>query len=86
MNVFHNKFRMITFHDEKAHSLNFKSSRLQIFFEIDVLIEKIYYKENPPQVFSCKYCEIFKNSYFEEHLRTAASALIITYYNHKLGN
>ena len=27
------------------------------------------------QVFSCKYCEIFKNTYFEEHLRTAASAL-----------
>ena len=27
----------------------------------------------PTQVFSCDYCEIFKNSYFEEHLRTAAS-------------
>ena len=22
--------------------------------------------------FSCDYCEIFKNTYFEEHLRTAA--------------
>ena len=22
---------------------------------------------------SCEYCEIFKNSYFEEHLQTAAS-------------
>ena len=30
-------------------------------------------------MFSCKYCEIFKNTYSEEHLRTAASALIITY-------
>ena len=57
-----------------------------MFFKIGVLIEKIYLKENPPQVFSCKYCEIYKNSYFEEHLRTAASALIITCYNHKLGN
>ena len=24
-------------------------------------------------MFSCKYCEISKNTYFEEHLRTAAS-------------
>ena len=24
-------------------------------------------------MFSCEYCEIFKNTYFEEHLRTAAS-------------
>ena len=24
-------------------------------------------------MFSCKYCEIFKNSYFEKHLRTTAS-------------
>ena len=22
---------------------------------------------------ACQYCEIFKNTYFEEHLRTAAS-------------
>ena len=26
----------------------------------------------PTQVFSCEYCEIFKNIYFEKHLRTAA--------------
>ena len=25
------------------------------------------------QVFSCEYCEIFKNSYFQKHLWTAAS-------------
>ena len=24
------------------------------------------------QVFSCEYCENFKNTYFEKHLRTAA--------------
>ena len=29
--------------------------------------------ETPTQVFSCEYYEIFKNTYFEEHLRTAAS-------------
>ena len=24
-------------------------------------------------MFSCKYCEIFKSTYFQEHLQTAAS-------------
>ena len=56
-----------------------------MFFKVGVLIDKIYQKENPPQVFSSKYCEIFKNSYFKEHVRTAASSLIITY-NRKVGN
>ena len=27
--------------------------------------------QRPAQVFSCKYCEIFKDSYFEKHLWTA---------------
>ena len=35
----------------------------------------ILLKYPPTQVFSCEYCEIFKNIYFEEHLRTAASDL-----------
>ena len=30
-------------------------------------------KETPTQMFSCEYWEISKNSYFEEHLRAAAS-------------
>ena len=30
-------------------------------------------KKTPTQEFSCETCEIFKNIYFEEHLRTAAS-------------
>ena len=29
---------------------------------------KLYYKEGPTQVFSCEYCEIFKNTCFQEHL------------------
>ena len=37
-------------------------------------------------MFSCKYCKIFKNAYFEEHLRTTASAVIVTYYDHKVSN
>ena len=30
-------------------------------------------KETLTQVFSCEYCEICKNNYFEEHLQKAAS-------------
>ena len=26
-----------------------------------------------PQVFSCKFCEIFRNTFFTEHIRTTAS-------------
>ena len=36
---------------------------------------ELYEKETPTQVFSCKYCEIFKTIYFEVHLRTAASEI-----------
>ena len=32
--------------------------------------------ETPTQVFSCKICEIFKNIYFDEHLRMAACEMI----------
>ena len=34
---FHNKFRMIIFHDQKTLSWNFKSSRSQMFFKIGAL-------------------------------------------------
>ena len=36
---------------------------------------QLYLKETPTQVFSCKLCGIFKNAYFEEHLRTASFTL-----------
>ena len=36
---------------------------------------QLYQEETPTQVFSCEICKIFKNTYFEEHLRTAASVL-----------
>ena len=28
-------------------------------------------------MFSCEYCEIFKNTYFEEHLQTTAFTLLV---------
>ena len=34
---------------------------------------QLYLKCTPTEVFSCKYCEIFKNTNFEEYLRTTAS-------------
>ena len=37
----------------------------------------MYLKEIPTKVLSCEYYEIFKNTYFEEHLWTAASVLLI---------
>ena len=38
--------------------------------------KRLYHKCFPvPQVFSCEYCEVFKNTCFEEHLRTAASEM-----------
>ena len=36
---------------------------------------QLYLKETPTQVFSCKLCDIFKNAYFEEHVRTASFTL-----------
>ena len=33
---------------------------------------QLYYKEIPTQGFSCEYCEVFRNTYFEKHLRTTA--------------
>ena len=34
-------------------------------------------EESLTLVFSCQYCEIFENTYFDEHLRTAASEIIV---------
>ena len=32
-----------------------------------------FQKDTSTQVFSCEYCEISKNTYFEKHILTAAS-------------
>ena len=32
-------------------------------------------KETPAQLFSCEYCEMFKNTYFEQYLLTSASVI-----------
>ena len=37
------------------------------------VLESLFNKVVPTQVFPRKYCKFFKDTYFEEHLRTAAS-------------
>ena len=37
--------------------------------------EGLIKNETPTQVVSCEFCKIFKNTYFEENLRTATSAV-----------
>ena len=36
-------------------------------------------KETPPQVFSCEFCEISKNTFHTEHLRTIAFVRCVDY-------
>ena len=53
---------------------NFRGSHLKCSIEKAVLKNfAVYQKVTLTQVFSCEYCEIFKNTYFKEHLQTAAS-------------
>ena len=53
--------------DLKACSLNLQTKRLATLL-----------KKTPTQGFSCEMCEIFKNTYFEEHLRMTASTYWVT--------
>ena len=39
------------------------------------LAYNIIQKQTLTQVFSCEFCEIFKNTFFIEHLRATASEL-----------
>ena len=52
----------------------FRSSRINYqSFRLSDL--ELYSKEASRQMFTSKYCEISKNIYFEEHMRTTASEL-----------
>ena len=44
-------------------------------FTVKQLFLQVYRKETLRQMFSCEYCEIYKNTYFEEYLRAAAFIL-----------
>ena len=60
----------------------YRSSRSQMFFKIGVFKDfaiftrkgrKLYWKETLTQLFSCDYCEIFKNTSFHRTSLVAAS-------------
>ena len=50
--------------------------------KLQVLACNFIKKETLALVLSCEVCEIFKNIYFEEHLRTADPANTILRYSH----
>ena len=62
---------MLFVHIENSSSETLRSSRLQMFFKISVLknFSSLFFikKEIPTKVFSCEYCEIFKNSFLVKH-------------------
>ena len=49
---------------------NFANSQENTFARVSFLISKI---EALAQVFSCEFCETFKNTFFIEHLRVTTS-------------
>ena len=49
--------------------------------ELHVLDLQLYWKGTPPQMSFCEITEIFKNTYFDEHLRTTASSVSIFLFN-----
>ena len=36
------------------------------------MLESLFNKETPTQLFSCEICEIFQKNYRQEHVRTTA--------------
>ena len=61
----------------------FRSSRMEVFCKKGKKLKKIHRKtaQVPAQMFSCEFCEIYKNTYFVEHLRTAAFGNILLKHN-----
>ena len=56
--------------------INLATLRNHSIIELRVFRTVNLSKKTPTQVFSCEYCEIFKNTYLEGHLPTAASELL----------
>ena len=71
----------------RIYEMKDRSSRPVVFLKISQtsqentcvgifnFIEKESPAHSPTQVFSCEYCEILKNTYFEEDMRTAVSVI-----------
>ena len=59
---------------ERINSLLFPWNHQKTFWLATLL------KKTPTQAFSFKYCEIFKNTYFEEYLQATTSAAFFKEY------
>ena len=59
---------------KKFCNIHIKTPLLESLFKNVAALQVVNFIKKR-QVFSCEYCEIFKNIYFEKHLRTAASEL-----------
>ena len=59
------------------YSLENNCVGVSFYWSCRASVLQLYLKETPTLVFPCEYCEIFKNTNFEEHLQTAASVLLI---------
>ena len=59
----------VDFRKSTQFNVSLQKQPLEVFYKKTILkLLRFQHK-----CFSCKHCEIFKNTYFEEHLRTAAS-------------
>ena len=47
----------------------------------DKVVGRQAFKRTSTQVFSCEYCEISKNSYFEDHLWWLLLSLLLTHFS-----
>ena len=62
-----------SFHSKKQPSeMFYEKRRLKKGLRLQLCL-----KETPAQVFPVNFCEIFKNSFFTQHLRATASALYL---------
>ena len=59
---------------------NWSTSSQKDFWCLLFLGFQFYQKETPTQLFSYEHCKIFKNTYFEEHLKTPAHEYRFTYH------
>ena len=73
LDVFYRKSCSLQFRNIHRKTPVLESLELQVWRSATLL------KETPTKVFSCEYCNIFKNTYFEENLSTIASATPASY-------
>ena len=63
--------------------LFFKNYRFLFWYFVMKITAKLAFeivKMSPAQVFSSKFCKIYKNLFFTEHLRTTASGFFYSFY------